>query len=161
MHVKDFKELISNLPDDTEIEINTIESGDELKPSKISEAHYDENKNKFFITPEIISISNAASDKDFCYELIRKGYSFENSNADGTLKNCYEKYMSLSSIYSAFVSIYLNDDKADIHIYVEYECGGYVNTYDGVIHADIDENPDEFFKELDEFINDSLKYYRK
>lgn len=56
MNVKELKNLIKDLPDDTIIEINTIwdKEENELKPSSVCEAHYNEQKKKIYITPEKI-----------------------------------------------------------------------------------------------------------
>ena len=56
MNVKQLKELINNLPDNVEVEINSIFQDGEWELSEISEAHYDECRNKVIITPEIVSI---------------------------------------------------------------------------------------------------------
>lgn len=56
MNIKQLKELINNLPDNVEVEVNSIFQNDEWEPSEISEAHYDEGRNKVIITPEIVSI---------------------------------------------------------------------------------------------------------
>ena len=56
MNVKQLKELINNLPDNVEVEINSIFQDGEWELSEISEAHYDESRNKVVITPEIVSI---------------------------------------------------------------------------------------------------------
>jgi hypothetical protein len=57
MTVKEMKELLNNLPDDAEIEINSIyDKNEECKSSPICEAHYSGMQNKVYITPIIISI---------------------------------------------------------------------------------------------------------
>ena len=56
MNIKQLKELINNLPDNVEVEINSIFQDGEWELSEISEAHYDEGRNKVIITPEIVSI---------------------------------------------------------------------------------------------------------
>lgn len=56
MNVKQLKALINNLPDNVEVEVNSIFQDGEWEPSEISEAHYDEGRNKVIITPEIVSI---------------------------------------------------------------------------------------------------------
>ena len=56
MNVKELKALINNLPDNVEVEINSIFQDGEWELSEISEAHYDERRNKVVITPEIVSI---------------------------------------------------------------------------------------------------------
>ena len=56
MNVKELKDLINNLPDDAEVEINSIFQDGEWELSEISEAHYDERRKKVIITPEIVSI---------------------------------------------------------------------------------------------------------
>jgi hypothetical protein len=56
MNVKQLKELINNLPDNVEVEVNSIFQYGEWELSEISEAHYDEGRNKVVITPEVVSI---------------------------------------------------------------------------------------------------------
>lgn len=56
MNVKQLKKLINNLPDNAEVEINSIFQDGEWELSEISEAHYDESRKKVVITPEIVSI---------------------------------------------------------------------------------------------------------
>lgn len=56
MNIKYLKELINNLPDNVEVEVNSIFQDGEWELSEISEVHYDESRNKVIITPEIVSI---------------------------------------------------------------------------------------------------------
>ena len=56
MNIKQLKELINNLPDNVEVEVNSIFQDGEWGLSEISETHYDECRNKVIITPEIVSI---------------------------------------------------------------------------------------------------------
>lgn len=56
MTVKDMKNIINNLPDNTEIEINSVHGEEGYTLSPISEAHYCNIRNKVCITPAIISI---------------------------------------------------------------------------------------------------------
>ena len=56
MNIKQLKELINNLPDNVKVEVNSIFQQGEWELSEISEAHYDESRNKVVITPEIVSI---------------------------------------------------------------------------------------------------------
>lgn len=57
MTVKEMKELLNNLPEDAEIEINSVYSkNEEYDSSPICETHYSGMKNKVYITPIIISI---------------------------------------------------------------------------------------------------------
>lgn len=56
MNIKQLKELITNLPDNAKVEVNSIFQDGEWELSEISEAHYDEGRNKVIITPEIVSI---------------------------------------------------------------------------------------------------------
>ena len=57
MTVKEMKKLITDLPDDVEIEINSIcDDGDGIKLSPVCEAHYCNLRNKVCITPIVISI---------------------------------------------------------------------------------------------------------
>lgn len=57
MTVKELKEILADLPDDIEVEVNSIYDVDreELLPSPIEEAHYASYYNKVFITPKEVS----------------------------------------------------------------------------------------------------------
>ena len=57
MTVKDLKEIIKDLPDNTEIEINSVWDDDaqELTPSECS-GFYHKQRQKVFLTPDKISI---------------------------------------------------------------------------------------------------------
>lgn len=55
MRVKELKEIINDLPDETEIEINSVWNGDELIPVGCS-GFYHEQRKKVFLTPDEISI---------------------------------------------------------------------------------------------------------
>ena len=51
------KVFISDLPDNVEIEINSIcDENEEWKSSPICEMHYCKKSNKVYITPNVISI---------------------------------------------------------------------------------------------------------
>lgn len=57
MTVKEMKVFINDLPDNIEIEINSICNKDgEWESSPICEAHYCEKSNRIYITPNVISI---------------------------------------------------------------------------------------------------------
>ena len=55
--VKDIKDLLKGLPDDTPVEINSVwdENGEELTPSACVDAYYHEIDKKVYLTPEFIS----------------------------------------------------------------------------------------------------------
>ena len=57
MTIKELKEIIKGLPDDTEIEINSVwdENLEELTPSSCS-GFYHEADNKVYLTPDIIAM---------------------------------------------------------------------------------------------------------
>ena len=57
MTVREMKELLKNLPEDAEIEINSVcDKNEKYESSPICEAHYSGMQNKVYITPIIISI---------------------------------------------------------------------------------------------------------
>lgn len=78
-----------------------------------------------------------------------------------TLERCnsYEKFVKLSDLYDAFVTVDIV--KGSVNVYVEYECGGEVATYDFIIDVDFEEDPYKFFNELDEEVTDFLAIYMK
>ncbi len=57
MTVKDIKAIIANLPDNTEIEINSVWNNEtqELTPTGCS-GFYHKDRDKVFLTPDIISL---------------------------------------------------------------------------------------------------------
>ena len=56
MTIKELKKLFNNLPDDTEVKVNSIQVwGNEFEACEISEAHFDVNRG-FVITPTVISL---------------------------------------------------------------------------------------------------------
>lgn len=56
MTVKETKNIIGDLPDDTEIGINSVYDGEKHTLSPISDAHFCNIRNMVCITPVIISI---------------------------------------------------------------------------------------------------------
>lgn len=78
-----------------------------------------------------------------------------------TLERCnsYEKFVKLSDLYDAFVTVDIV--KGSVEVYVEYECGGEVATYNFTIRTDFEEHPNKFFNELDEEVTDFLEIYMK
>ena len=73
--------------------------------------------------------------------------------------NVYRKFVELSDLYDAWITVDLR--KNSVEIYVEYECGGEVATYNFTIDADFEEYPNQFFDELDEEVTDFLAIYMK
>ena len=71
--------------------------------------------------------------------------------------NVYRKFVELSSLYDAWITVDLR--KNSVEIYVEYECGGEVSTYNFTISTDFEEQPNKFFDELDEEVTDFLEIY--
>ena len=45
-------------------------------------------------------------------------------------------------------------------IYVEYDCGGEVATYTHSLRNSWDDDPDDFFEELDDFATSMLEHYK-
>ncbi len=82
--------------------------------------------------------------------LTENGFTFERCNT-------YEKCVKLSDLYDAFVTVDIV--KGYVNVYVEYECGGEVATYDFTISTDFEEYPNDFFNELDEEVTDFLEIY--
>ena len=57
MTVKEMKELLKNLPEEAEIEINSVyDKNEKYETRPICEAHYSGMQNKVYITPIIICI---------------------------------------------------------------------------------------------------------
>lgn len=57
MNVKEMKQIINGLPDNTEIEINSVwdEDAGELTPTGCS-GFYHQDSGKVFLTPEVIAL---------------------------------------------------------------------------------------------------------
>lgn len=89
--------------------------------------------------------------------LTRYGFEYEQRSVTGHLKNCYEKSISLGPTYVAWVSV--KTDTGEVYIYVEYECGGEVMSYESTIVANWNESESAFFDELDEYVTDTLANY--
>lgn len=87
--------------------------------------------------------------------LTENGFKLKDRNVTGELKNCYEKCIDLG-LYYAWISV--SPATRRVIIYVEYDCGGEVARYrDNLLHLWSDQ--EAFFKDLDEFVTDSLKEY--
>lgn len=89
--------------------------------------------------------------------LTNLGFTFERHSVTGELKNCYEKTIKLSDLYYMWVSVSIEMSMASL--YIEYECGGEVATYNFLIDCDFNENPDEFITKLDNEVTDIAKMY--
>lgn len=89
--------------------------------------------------------------------LTEYGFSYEKRSVTGELKNCYEKTIKLSDTYYAWVAI--NISTSDVVIYVEFECGGEVATYNFSIDCDFDDDPEKFIDILDKEVTDYTKSY--
>ena len=90
--------------------------------------------------------------------LTDNGFEYKASNCVGTMEYCYERCVTLSAKYDAWVSV--KPETGDVFIYIEYECGGEVYRYNGTVLANWDESESEFFKELDEYVTDTTNFYR-
>lgn len=86
---------------------------------------------------------------------LKNGFTYEKHNVLHNIHNCYEKCVSLSDTYDAWISI--NTDSGKGFIYVEYECGGEVTSYD--VELDDNLSTDAMFEKLDEFATNMLSSY--
>lgn len=89
--------------------------------------------------------------------LIKNGFESRDESIVGTLKFCYTKFIPVSSLYDAFVSVDLD---GNVEIYVEYECGGEVSTIHTHINTDWDYDEEGFFNELDKTATFFLETYK-
>ena len=86
------------------------------------------------------------------------GFTFERHSVTGELKNCYEKTIKLSDLYYMWVAV--NIETSAVVLYIEYDCGGEVATYNFTIDCDFNENPDEFITKLDNEVTDYANMYK-
>ncbi|SEF89778.1 hypothetical protein [Lachnospira multipara] len=97
-------------------------------------------------------------DKKINNILTRNGFVKESKSVDGRLDDVYEKCIKLldeECSYYAYVAVNISTN--DVHIYVEYDCGGEVASYDATLHeSNFEENEEEFINELDRLATDYL-----
>ena len=79
--------------------------------------------------------------------LIKNDFIPDTSSADGSLQNCYEKSFALSDLYWCFIAVEPNSKKCAV--YIEYECGGYINSYsfDLGLNTDLDIDDTDYCKQ--------------
>lgn len=85
------------------------------------------------------------------------GFSYEQHSVTGVLKNCYEKTIKLSNTYYAWIAVDINT--SCVVIYIEFECGGEVATYNFTIDCDFNSNPEKFVDLLDEEVTNYIRLY--
>lgn len=86
------------------------------------------------------------------------GFEFVCSSVTGVLSNCYEKALVLSDFYTAWIAVQIETGKG--FIYIEYDCGGEVASYDFQMeHTSYSYAPYAFFKELDEIVTEYTESY--
>ena len=88
--------------------------------------------------------------------LTKYDFEYEQRSVTGALNNCYEKVIPLG-LYSAWISV---KTSGEVFIYIEYDCGGEVASYDNVINANWNESEVAFFDELDEYVTNILENYK-
>lgn len=94
--------------------------------------------------------------------LMRNGFVKESQSIDGYLDDVYEKQcIRLSDkdcSYYAYVAVNVNTN--NVHMYIEYDCGGEVASYDATLYeSNFEENEEEFFNHLDYLVTDYLQQY--
>lgn len=94
--------------------------------------------------------------------LTRNGFVKESGSIDGQLDDVYEKQcVKLSDeefSYYAYVAVNVNTN--DVHMYVEYDCGGEVASYDATLYeSNFEEDEKEFFEHLDSLVTNYLQQY--
>lgn len=90
--------------------------------------------------------------------LTKHGFKFVRSSVTGTLSNCYEKRLTLSDLYTAWIAVQIETGKG--FIYIEYDCGGEVASYDFQMdNTSYSYAPYAFFKELDEIVTEYTESY--
>lgn len=87
--------------------------------------------------------------------LERNGFTKEVANVNALLLDCYEKYVSLTPLYDAYVAV--NCNSSDVYIYIEYNCGGYYAAEEPCMSIEYNQDPQRFFDELDEYVTDLAK----
>lgn len=90
--------------------------------------------------------------------LEQHGFKYKSNNVIGTLKNCYEKKVQISSTYDAYVAVIIPYGICEI--YVEYDFGGEVERCTFLLDTVWSRSTqNEFFEELDMRVTDHLKSY--
>jgi hypothetical protein len=90
--------------------------------------------------------------------LAQNGFTHETKSVNGALTDCYERCVSLSDLYDAFIAV--KPETGEVSIYVEYECGGEVASFDTELTASYSMDPEGFFKELDDEVTELTSSYR-
>lgn len=85
---------------------------------------------------------------------IRNGFTKKERSVTGELKNCYEKFVEINDLYDMWVSYNLEEHKG--FIYVEFECGGEVESYSFDTYCEDEE--DCFYEIMAEVINKKNLY---
>ena len=88
--------------------------------------------------------------------LTENGFEHKGGNVTGQLDDCYEKCIGVGTYY-AWIAV--NTETGHVCIYVEYDCGGEVATYTHSLRNSWDDDPDDFFEELDDFATSMLEHY--
>ena len=89
--------------------------------------------------------------------LTKNGFKHKGSSVTGQLDDCYEKCIGVGSYY-AWIAV--NTETGNVAIYVEYDCGGEVATYTYSLRNSWNDDPDDFFEELDDFATSMLEHYK-
>lgn len=90
--------------------------------------------------------------------LLANGFTRENKSVTGDLIMCYEKVIFLNSCYVAWVSVDI--ETSQVYVYIEYECGGGVAKFDNELDTDFYVDQESFFRELDDYVTDTVSSYR-
>ena len=64
-----------------------------------------------------MSIGILSEQSKLCDILAQNDFTYETKSADGTLTNCYERCISLSDLYDAFMAV--KPETGEVNIYVE------------------------------------------
>lgn len=89
--------------------------------------------------------------------LIDYGFKYKHYSVTGNLHNCYEKTIQLSTLYYAWIAV--KPDTNKVFIYIEFECGGEVASYDLSLTKSFENDPQGFFAELDELVTEYTYSY--
>ncbi len=91
--------------------------------------------------------------------LTQNNFKYKSSSCTGELNNCYERCISLTDCYDAWVAV--KTDTGEVFTYVEYDCGGEVESIYDHIYINFEDLPRQFFEKLDEIVTDIYERYNR
>ena len=91
--------------------------------------------------------------------LTQNKFKYKSSSCMGELNNCYERCISLTDCYDAWIAV--KTDTGEVFIYVEHNCGSEVKAIYDYIYTDFKDSPRQFFEKLDEIVTNVYERYNQ